>query len=299
MVGDFSKKINNNNLKDIINDFEKNLLDLSNNDDSGLHYLNRYIFLKKVYEDDFIEFFKKIKSLEVGLQTVYKLSDKNGNFFTLPKLPPVNPKNKLLNEYYTWIKDVILAMTKLLQTEQEQSIVIGLNYGTWDKDVNYLLKGYDDPSIKINGLATFNLNNEMLGNKKLVRIRGIGVYMLHPEHPKQPLNSPTDNENYYKNSFVEYWNVKMKLPKQTDINGNIWEIPQLIFSAPNLNSGLKDMYIKSDTYYNADPFANHDSNILQWEIEVGKKGTIGTDRSQISHTYLILKLVSRQLDIVV
>lgn len=100
--------------------YEDLLIAFSKDKKSGLNYIARYVELKEIYWDDVKEVFRKLKSVEVGLNTVYEMDT---------RLPEVTEEN-LLNKCYLWLKESLLKLSKLLNREQEFSIAISLKHGT-------------------------------------------------------------------------------------------------------------------------------------------------------------------------
>lgn len=243
--------------------YEDLLQDFSNDKNSGLNYLARYMELKEIYWEDFKEVFRKLKSLEVGFKTVYDID------IELPKISEDN----LLNKYYIWLKANLLKLNKLLETEQEFTLTISLRNGIpvsgkfpeggWTADVALKPEKTDWGTLLESCMFDFSLSAYSKGRlrDKKFKIRNIAATILLDEYREGEMKTP------------EYWQISIKPPDQKDSLGNNYSLPYLNFNCCNSKEEPSGDQVKSSTYFNSDPYAGW------WSI---KNSYNGTQHNQIS-----------------
>ncbi|MDR2238696.1 MAG: hypothetical protein LBE92_21490 [Chryseobacterium sp.] len=251
-------------LKAVNDKYEDLLSEFSQDNNSGLNYLSRYIETKEIYWEDFKEVFRKLKCLEVGFKTVYDIDS---------PLPPVT-KDNLLNKYYLWLKRNLLKLSKILEQEQEFTLILPLKTGFFDKDSAAVTSPiFNIPTFDIkrdSGTIEFKLPKNILSGKKLVRIRNIGAGVRRDDR----INN------------AEYWNLKVILPKQKDSLGNSYLLPEFTVSCTNAKDLTFDNQVKSLAYFNADPFVENDD----WRIKVPAFSSQGNPRNQIQDIILFIRV---------
>ncbi len=290
MVGDIEKKIINDALSNKLAEYEKALDNLSNQIDSGLNYPNRYNELLEIYKLDYEEFYTKLKSVEVGVKTVYGIDE---------PLPTIDDGaiTQALNKYYLWIKKILIKLDIILENEQEQTMIIPLLRG-FEKTVeisgdNPVIEGKikfvsDDQitAFKRTGKLQFNLTSELLPGKKFVRIRDVNVYIFIDKYVK--IGQGTSFESLSSDHRNDIRNTTIKIPPQMDRNGNSWTAPELFFAAPLINSTIIESKNNCNSYYNANPFAGN------WQIKVAKSSCSPDpqeyEREKIQDILLVLRV---------
>jgi hypothetical protein len=244
--------------------YEDILSEFALDPNSGINFLSRYVELKEIYWEDFKEVFRKLKCLEVGFKTVYEIDS---------PLPAIS-KDTLLNKYYIWLKDNLLKLSKILEQEQEFTLILPLKAGLFDKDS----ANADSPLFKVAGFDTkrssgtidFKIPRSILAGKKTFRIRNIGANIRRDDR----INS------------AEYWNIKINLPRQKDSLGNTYSMPELNISCSNAKDVNYDNQVKSLTYFNANPFIENDD----WRIKVPAFSSLSSPRDQIQDIVLFIRL---------
>ena len=246
--------------------YESILEEFSENLSSGLNYLDRYKSMKEMYWEDLKELFRKVKSLYVGLSGVYGIHEPLPSF----KEP------SFLNELYLWQKSVMLQLSKLLESEQETTVVISLRNGFSDTSGGrfsfFTQEDFDRQLVK--GVLEFSIPevaddmNSPFSNRHRPRLRSISVFV---------------NANEY-----DIWNLRIKIPNPYSNHYT----PDLFISAnsPSINSKF-EFEFKSLSYFNLSP-------IGVWEIFFPDYSSAGTnrissynpDRSVIDNVFLVLKL---------
>lgn len=239
---------------DLTNEFAKDI-------NSGLNFLYRYKETKEIYWEDFQELFRKLKSLEVGFKTVYEINS---------PLPTISKEN-FLNRCYIWLKQNLLKVSKILEKEQEFTLVFPLKVGVFEKDGATAIGAVADFDNKRNiGLIEFKIPKSLLQGKKLVRIRHIGLSLR--------IDARTND--------IEHWNVKVYVPKQTDSQNTEWSIPELCITATNGREILPENQVRSLAYFNVNPFIENDD----WKIRLPVKSSKEQARSTINDVIISLKL---------
>lgn len=239
--------------------YEKVLEEFSADKNSGLNYLTRYIELKEIYWEDYRELFRKLKSLEVGFKTVYDMN--------VP-LPEIGSDN-LLNKYYIWLKNGMLALNKILETEQEFTMAISIKggrpgYGSGEDLFPVVVRPNNGIHFLLNasGNLKFSLgyasSSDFFYQKKL-RLRSIGASIrLHDEI-----------ENNTKTT--DYWSVSLRPPAQTDSAGNKITLPIQHILCTNSKETTFDHQHKSSAIFNINPIPEW------WELFLSKRGTNRND----------------------
>ncbi|MDZ4712924.1 MAG: hypothetical protein SGI89_11460, partial [bacterium] len=244
--------------------YEDILLETSQDPNSGINYLSRYIEVKEIYWEDFKEVFRKLKCLEVGFKTVYEIDSPL----------PIISKDSLLNKYYVWLKNNLLKLSKVLEQEQEFTLILPLNVGIFDKDspnaTTPIFKVANFDTKRNSGTIDFKIPQNILNGKKLFRIRSIGANIRRDDR----INN------------AEYWNIKVNLPKQKDSSGNTYSMPELTISCNNSKDVSYDNQVKSLTYFNANPFITNDD----WRIQVPAFSSQSNPRDQIQDIVLFIRI---------
>ncbi|MEO8436402.1 MAG: hypothetical protein ABI596_15995, partial [Pyrinomonadaceae bacterium] len=239
--------------------YEDLLIDFSKDANSGLNYFLRYKEKKELYWEDLKELFRKLKSLERGFATVYRI---------VAPLPELS-QSGLLNQYYLWLKSNLLKLSKILETEQEFTLFIPIKNGfrTRKGGIAILfptenLRGqpwretFDE--MRNAGEFVFKLPPAILEFKRHIRTRSIGVLVRTKD----------------RQDLQEFWNLTITLPKQVDSTGHEWRIPKLVVTATNSRDLLYDYQAKSLSYFNANPFARDGD----WRIEFPETSSIDNPR---------------------
>ena len=234
---------------------------------SSFNLSERYGNAKEIFEIEFKELFAKLKSVEKGLKSVYKI-----NNFELPEIT----ESGYLVKLFKYVKLVTNKLENLFQYEQEFLISIPLRYGYYKNNKHY--KIYEnDAKFKDQvaaGSLNFELPDEIFEELSNVRLRAIKMSVRW--------------DNAVNTS--DRWNFIIELPRQRDENGNIlWEIPNynsvgLMANNPGYiysnsrdlsiyNASLKGEWtIKLPTHSSRQTDINHgDMNDIWFEILVSAR----------------------------
>lgn len=244
-----------------IEDVEVNYESYTFGENSGVNFLERIIEKKEIYHSIFKEFYANLISLKEGFSVVYNI---NRNF------PELNSTN-LLNEYYKWLTDSIIALNELVQDEQEVELIISLKNGVPNEKAVITDSNISDFNTQVaSGLLHFKLPKAIL-NKKFVRLRSVDLQ-----------TDLGDGNQWFQN---EVFSCEVKLPNQ---KGNK-ALPKLRINAQHYFKA--NLTYKNDHTFstNIDPFSDD-----EWQINIPARGCfhINSDipKSQIRNIFLILRV---------
>ena len=232
------------NLEIEIND---KISELRKLDGSSFDLNERYSNAKEVFEVEFKELFKKLRSVESGLKNVYKLSGL--------ELPVITDSGYLV-ELYKYVNKVSNELKKYYQKEQEFVVTIPLKLGYSGPDFEDKHMIYNKPADFDNelkaGMLTFELPSEIFKGFSIVKLRGIKISVRWDAAV----------------TAADRWNFEVKVPSPTNGAGDkLWEIPSfrtvgLIASNPGfIYPGSRDLSV-----YNA-PIEG------EWTIKIPKTST--------------------------
>jgi hypothetical protein len=254
-------------LKEFQIGLEDQLTEFAKDKNSGLNYLARYIETKKIYWEDVKELAKKMRTIEVGLKTVYSIDS---------RLSKIEDKN-LLNGYYVWLKENLLKFNQLLEKEIEYTMTISLKAGvphSYTEDGLDLLfrpKGSSLTTLLKEGKVEFHPNryytpSYFFGKKH--RIRSIGAAVLLTKEAKSRM-------------FCEsYWNILLIPPKMKDSLGKEYQLPDIPLYVPSSQDSRHDNQVNTPTCFNVSPFG-------WWTIRLSQFCTMKFIRATDVHDVLL------------
>ncbi len=267
-VADFATKVTalkNTNRKDV-DQIEATFEQFSENIDSGLNYLDRYLEKKDTYAFLLKELYKYLVCLAFGLNIIYDIKE---------PLPSVN-NELLLNKFHTWFRQRIVDLEKITEYEHEVDIICDIKNGM--HNINEYIPNSNHPNIVTQiagGIIIYTVPNEVLKDKKNIRLRGVSVYLAVGTGDIQ------NNPQYLNEVFP----VEIKFPSQlTPWGSALPGIPDLRLNATSYLKYNRDLQTSSTYFYNINPFRR------PWTIRIAGRGNLLLSRSAISNVYLILKI---------
>jgi len=235
---------------------------------SGNNHVQRFNFLKQLFDRELIEAYRRAQSVAVGLKAIYGI-DK-----PLPELVDIG----YLSQLALWEKDIYYTMELRVMQTIQTTLAVGLRKNADPNALPGFIADADFVAGRQAGTLKFNLPTSFFysttAKLKNPRLKGLEAYLWAEANPK----------------VLDYIRVSVTLPDQSirDGGNKIWSnLPTVILPLATFPQGPEFNILSRREVRNANPLGD-------WIIQIDKRTLTDKENAEsvLHNLFLVMRISS-------